>query len=290
MTKRYFSLFDYNNARFGGRVCKATIDAGFSCPNEPKCVYCAQVPKSRLSVEEQWEAEKRRIYARYPGAKICAYFGIRTNTFCSAGELKNLLDTVKGLGAFSVSIATRADCLDEKKAEILRRFPLPLTVELGLQTIHDRTAELISRGHSFADFLRGYELLKERRIRVCVHIIDGLPGEDFRMMLETARTLGKLRIDGIKIHSCHVMRGTRLAQMYESGEYSPISFEDYIEIAVKQLEVLPKETVIERLTGDGDKRLLVAPDWSRDKIAVLGGIDKKMSQLDTFQGKHFSEI
>lgn len=289
MTKRYYSLFDYNNAQFGGRVYKATLDAGFSCPNEPKCVYCAQIPKNELSVEEQWEAEKRRIYAKNPNAKICAYFGIRTNTFCSANELENLLKTAENLGAFSVSVATRADCIDEEKADILKSCKLPLTVELGLQTIHDKTAELICRGHSFADFLRAYEMLKKRKIRVCVHIINGLPNEDFEMMLETAEMLGQLRVDGIKIHSCHVMRGTKLAQMYESGEYVPISVEDYIETVVRQLEVLPKETVIERLTGDGDKNLLVAPNWSRDKISVLGGIDKRMAQLDTFQGKYFCE-
>lgn len=290
MTKRYYSLFDYNNDKYGSRIYKATLDAGFSCPNEPKCIYCSQIPKNPLSIKEQWEREKSRIYAKAPNApnlKICAYFGIRTNTFCSAEELESLLKTAEALGAFSVSIATRADCINEEKAEILSGCKLPITVELGLQTIHDKTAKLICRGHSFADFLRGYELLKSRGIRVCAHIINGLPGEDFPMMLETARTLGKLKIDGIKIHSCHVMKNTRLAELYKSGAYTPISFEDYIETVVKQLEVLPKETVIERLTGDGDKSLLVAPDWSRDKISVLGGIDKKLAQLDTYQGKNF---
>ncbi|MCH5204689.1 MAG: TIGR01212 family radical SAM protein [Oscillospiraceae bacterium] len=287
MTKRYYSLFDYNNDKYGSRIYKATLDAGFSCPNEPKCIYCSQTPKCGLSIYEQWEKEKNRIYAKAPNAKICAYFGIRTNTFCSPSELEGLLKTAEELGAFSVSIATRADCIDEEKTEVLSNCTMPLTVELGLQTVHDQTAKLICRGHSFGDFLRGYELLKKRGIRVCVHIINGLPNEDIPMMLETARVIGKLRVDGVKIHSCHVMRGTRLAELYESGEYTPITFEEYIETVVRQLEVLPKETVIERLTGDGDKALLIAPDWSRDKIAVLGGIDKKIAQLDAFQGKNF---
>ncbi len=290
MTKRYYSLFDYNNDKFGGRVYKATLDAGFSCPNEPKCIYCLQTPKCRLSIEEQWKAEKQRISRKDPNAKICAYFGIRTNTFCDAEKLERLIETAVNLGAFSVSIATRADCIDEEKADILAGCKLPLTAELGLQTIHDETAELICRGHSYEDFLRGFRMLKQRNIRVCVHIINGLPNEDKQMMTETAKTLGKLGIDGIKIHSCHVMKNTRLEEMYNSGVYVPISFEDYIDVVVKQLEVLPKETVIERLTGDGDKRLLVAPNWSRDKIAVLGGIDKKMAQLDVYQGQYFGYI
>ena len=288
MTKRYYSLFDYNNLTFGGRVYKATLDAGFSCPNEPKCIYCLQVPKSKLSIEEQWQAEKQRIYRKDKNAKICAYFGIRTNTFCCTEQLEHLIKTAVSLGAFSLSTATRADCIDEEKTRILAGCPLPLTVELGLQTIHDKTAEIICRGHTFNDFLKGYELLKSRNIRVCVHIINGLPGENEQMMLETAETLARLKIDGIKIHSCHVMKGTYLEQMYNSGEYTPISFDEYIDITVKQLTVLPKETVIERLTGDGDKNLLIAPIWSKDKIAVLGGIDKKMSQLNVYQGQYFN--
>lgn len=287
MTKRYYSLFDYNNDTFGGRIYKATLDAGLSCPNEPKCIYCSQIPKSKLTIEEQLKAEKQRISLKDPNAKICAYFGLRTNTFCDLQKLRSMIETAENLGAFSVSIATRADCIDEEKAELLSRCKLPLTVELGLQTVHDSTARFIQRGHLYEDFLRGFVLLKQRNIRVCVHIINGLPNEDEQMMVETAKTLGKLGIDGIKIHSCHVMKNTRLEEMYNSGEYVPMNFEDYVDVVVKQLEVLPKETVIERLTGDGDKRLLVAPDWSRDKIAVLGAIDKKMAEKDTYQGKYF---
>lgn len=288
MTKRYYSLFDYNNDTFGGRIYKATLDAGLSCPNEPKCIYCSQIPKSKLSIEEQFKAEKQRIFLKNPNAKICAYFGIRTNTFCSLQKLQSMIETAETLGAFSVSIATRADCIDEEKAKLLSRCKLPLTVELGLQTVHDSTARLIRRGHLYEDFLRGFGLLKQRNIRVCVHIINGLPNEDKQMMVETAKTLGKLGIDGIKIHSCHVMKNTMLEEMYNSGEYVPMSFEDYVDVVVKQLEVLPKETVIERLTGDGDKRLLVAPSWSKDKIAVLGAIDKKMAEKDAFQGQRFN--
>lgn len=284
--KRYHTLAFYNRYAYGGRVYKATLDAHFSCPNKGGCIYCKDTFDPR-SVEEQWNAEHSRILAKDESAKICAYFGVHTNTFCSPEMLSELLETARTIGAFSVSLATRADCLDEQKAHILAEFPLPLTIELGLQTIHDKTAKLINRGHTFEDFLRGYELLKEHNIRVCVHIINGLPSENREMMLQTARVLGKLRPNGVKIHSLHVLRGTRLFELYENGDYTPLTRDGYIDVTTHQLELLPPETVIERVTGDGDKTLLAAPMWSADKIAVLGGLDKRLADLNTYQGKLF---
>ena len=286
--KRYHTLVYHNKHTYGGRVYKATLDAHFTCPNKGGCIFCRAAYDPR-SIEAQWKAECARIRAKDESAKICAYFGVHTNTFCSPEKLSRLLETALSLGAFSVSIATRADCIDEAKAHILAKFSLPLTVELGLQTIHDTTAELINRGHTFEDFRRGYWLLKSRGIRVCVHIINGLPGETRGMMTETARTLGTLRPDGVKIHSLHVLRGTRLSEMYNTGEYTPLTRDEYIDITAHQLELFPPETVIERVTGDGDKTLLEAPMWSADKIAVLGGLDKRLTELDTYQGKLFLE-
>ena len=278
--KRYHTLAYHNKRTYGGRVYKATLDAHFTCPNKGGCIYCSDTSDPR-SIVEQWQAECARIREKDENAKICAYFGVHTNTFCAPEKLTELLETARKLGAFSVSISTRADCLDEQKARILEDFPLPLTAELGLQTIHDTTAEHINRGHTFEDFLRGYELLKSHGIRVCVHIINGLPSETRDMMIETARMLGTLRPDAVKIHSLHVLRGTRLSELYKNGEYTPLTREEYIDITAHQLELLPPETVIERVTGDGDKSLLEAPRWSADKIAVLGGLDKRLSELDT---------
>ena len=288
--KRYHTLAYHNNHIYGGRVYKATLDAHFSCPNMESggCIYCKDTFDPR-TLEEQWSAESERIRAKDASAKICAYFGVHTNTFCASEKLAELLETAERLGAFSVSLATRADCLNEEKARILAEFPKPLTVELGLQTVHDKTAEFINRGHSFADFLKGYNLLKEHGIRVCVHIINGLPNESREMMFETAKTLGMLKPDGVKIHSLHVLRGTRLCELYDGGEYTPLTRDEYIDVTVRQLEVLPPKTVIERVTGDGDKSLLAAPLWGKDKIAVLGGLDKRLSELDTYQGKSFEE-
>ncbi len=284
--KRYHTLYYHNLHEYGGRVFKATVDAGLSCPHG-RCAFCAEVPADRRTIEEQFQAEKARIHAKFPDAKILMYYGLRTNTFCTPERLSEMLEKAQECGAFAVSVATRPDCVDEERAAILADCPLPVTVELGLQTIHDRTAALIHRGDTFEGFLRCYGLLKQRGLRVCAHIIDGLPGETPEMMLETAREVGKLRPDGMKIHSLHVMRGTALSELYARGEYVPLERDEYIDIVIRQLEVLPPETVIERVTGDGDKSLLEAPLWSKDKIAVLGGIDKRMAELDTFQGKFY---
>lgn len=291
--KRYHTLNFHNKQVYGCRVYKATVDAGLSCPhigeNGQGCIFCAQTPRDTRFVREQFYAERERILRKDENAKILMYYGIRTNTFCSAERLSELLREALECGAFAVSIATRPDCLDEEKARILAEFERPLTVELGLQTVHDKTAAIINRGHTYADFLSGYELLKSYGIRLCVHIINGLPGEDASMMLETARRVGLLHPDGLKIHSAHVLKGTRLCEMYRRGEYIPLGRDEYIDITARQLELIPPETVIERVTGDGDKSLLVAPDWSRDKIAVLGGLDKRMAELDTYQGRAFVE-
>lgn len=285
--KRYRTLVYHNLQTYGGRVFKATVDAGLSCPNAGGCVFCVQNAFDTRTIEDQFAAEKSRILAKCPSAKILLYYGLRTNTNCSPERLSEMLCEAERLGAFAVSLATRPDCLDADKARILAECPLPLTVELGLQTIHDSTAALINRGHTYADFLCGYEMLKRHNIRACVHIINGLPNETREMMLDTARALGKLRPDGVKIHSMHVLRGTELYEMYQSGAYTPIEKDEYIDIVARQLELLPPETVIERVTGDGDKSLLAAPQWSRDKISVLGGIDKRLADLDTYQGRLF---
>lgn len=292
--KRYHTLNYHNKRVYGCRVYKATVDAGLSCPHIASggCIFCAKTPRDTRSVCEQYCAERERILKKDKNAKILLYYGIGTNTFCSLERLSELLETARECGAFAVSLATRPDCLDGQKARLLSDFSessgLPLTVELGLQTVCDTTAELINRGHTYADFLRGYERLCSQKIRKCIHIINGLPGETREMMIDTAREVGKLRPEGLKIHSAHVLRGTRLCEMYRRGEYTPLERDVYIDITAHQLELIPPETVIERVTGDGDKSLLEAPDWSRDKIAVLGGLDKRMAELDTYQGRLFN--
>ena len=296
--KRYHTLSYHNRHTYGKRIFKAVIDAGFTCPNIDGirglggCIFCDGgsgyfTASSRLSVREQYLLEEKRIRKKYPIAGIIAYFQAHSNTYCTPERLKAVLSEAVSCGAEGIAIATRADCIDWKKADIIASLPVPVTVELGLQTVSDETAAKINRCHSFVEFLEGYRLLKDRKIRVCVHIIDGLPGEKRENMLETARVLGRLRPDGVKIHLLHVIKGTRLCEMFESVEYKPLEKAEYIDTVIGQLELLPAETVIERITGDGDKKKLAAPLWSADKISVLGGIDKRMAELGTYQGRLF---
>lgn len=295
--KRYHTLYYYNKNKYGGRVYKAAINAGLSCPNRDGtlgfggCSFCdggsGYFTNGSLSVREQFLAEERRIRHSCSNAKIIAYFQAGSNTYADIDVLRQIYGEVISCNIAGLSVATRADCIDEKRAMLLAALPVPVTVELGLQTIHDKTAALINRGHSFKDFLTGFEMLKKYGLRICVHIIDGLPCEDFSMMLETARVLGSLEPDGVKIHLLHVIKGTPIAELYETGRYWPMTKEDYINTVCAQLEMFPPKTVIERLTGDGDKRTLLAPMWSADKISVLGGIDKRQCELDSWQGKRY---
>ena len=294
--KRYHTLYYHNLHTYGKRVFKAAINAGFTCPNidgragRGGCIFCEGgsgyfTADSTVNVFDQFIREKERIYKKYPGALISAYFQSHTNTYADVKALEGLYREAISAGADMLSIATRADCIDSEKLDMIRSLGVPVTVELGLQTADDTTAKRINRCHTYDDFLRGYELVKKSGIRVCVHIINGLPGESREIMLKTAEKLGSLAPDGVKIHLLHVIRGTALCDMYEKGLYIPLTKEEYTDTAISQLELLPAETVIERITGDGDKRTLAAPLWSADKISVLGEIDRKMAERDTWQGR-----
>jgi radical SAM protein (TIGR01212 family) len=188
-----------------------------------------------------------------------------------------------------LNIATRADCLEESTVEYLASLAerTVLTVELGLQSSNDDTAALINRGHSYSDFVDGYKRLRAAsdRINVCVHIIFGLPGEDRETMMKTVRDVASLHPEQVKIHLLHVIRGTKLAEIYEAGNYEPLTMDEYVGIVVEALTLLPPDTVIGRLTGDGMQSDLLAPDWSRKKTVVINNIDKKMFAEDLWQGK-----
>ena len=299
--KRYHTLHYYNMQKFGERVYKAPIDAGFSCPNIDGtkgvngCIYCDGgsgyfTDDCSISVTKQLEHQIDIIHKKHPHAKINAYFQSYSNTYAPVEVLKERFEPVLNFhDVVAVSIATRPDCLPDDVIAYLTDLAsrTNLTVEIGLQSINDDTAKLIGRGHSSVEFIKSLEKLKSAGIRTVVHIINGLPGEDEKMMLETAYRLGKMKPDGLKIHLLHIIKNTELERLYYMQQYIPMTMEDYINITVKQLEYIPAETVIERLTGDGDKSKLVAPLWSMDKIAVLGAIDQLQAQLDTYQGKKY---
>ncbi len=298
--KRYHTLSYANRHRFGGKVYKAALDGGFSCPNRDGtkgwrgCLFCSggsrYFTKGRLPIWMQLEQEIERIRRKEPSAQVIAYFQAGTNTYDTVEKLQARFEPVLLHPAVcGLSIATRPDALPEPVLSYLSNLNsrCALTVELGLQTIHDETARQIRRGYDFAAFLSGYQALKERGIRVCVHLICGLPGEDIGQMVESARVLGALRPDGVKLHLLHVIKGTDLALLYQKGAYVPMSRASYVDVVVKQLEQFPEETVIERLTGDGEKGTLLAPLWSRDKRRVLGEIDQTLYLRGTYQGRLF---
>lgn len=299
--KRYHTYDYYLRRTFGGKCAKIPLDAGFSCPNIDGrcgvggCIYCsgrgsgdfaftADVP-----IREQYDRTRAALSKKWSVERCIPYFQAHTNTYAPTEVLRPLFEEALTFpGVVGMNIATRADCLPDGTVALLADLAerTTLTVELGLQSVHDATAERINRGHTFAQFLDGYERLgaANPRISRCVHLIFGLPGEDDDMMLQSVRTVAAMRPEQIKIHLMHVLRGTVLGEMYERGEYTPLSRERYISLVVQALTLLPAETVVGRLTGDGMGEQLLAPDWSRKKVTVLNDIDKALYENDLWQG------
>ena len=296
--KRYHTLNYHLINTFGEKVYKAVIDAGFTCPNiDGKCgfggcAYCADgsgefTNDSSFSITEQLQAESQRIAKKHKNPKLIAYFQAHTNTYAPIDVLRAKYDEALAFpNVVGLSVATRADCIDESVADLLKEYAdkTYLTVELGLQTVHDKTAQEFNRGYNYDTFLSAYKLLKERNIRVCVHIINGLYGETKEDMIITAKEVGKLKPDAVKIHLLHIVRNTAYEKLYKQDKLTPMSKDSYIDTVCRQLEFLPPETVIERITGDGGRETLIAPLWSLDKISVLGAIDKEMAARNTYQG------
>ena len=306
-TNKRYQTYDYwLKNTFGGKCMNLPLDAGFTCPNiDGKCsvggcIYCSSrgsgdfAPEASISVKEQLETTKNQLSSKWKTDRCIPYFQAHTNTYAPLSELKEKYEAALGFdGTVGLNIATRADCLPDDVVEYLADIAerTTLTVELGLQTVHDSTAFAINRGHSFEEFVEGYNKLRaaSNKINICVHLIFGLPGEDRKMMLESVKMLAKIRPDQVKFHLLHVIEGTELARMYLGGEYTPMDREDYIDVVCEALTLLPKDTVIGRLTGDGMQESLLAPDWSRKKTTVINDIDKRMFEKNLWQGKSFNE-
>ena len=224
---------------------------------------------------------------KWPECAYIAYFQANTNTYGPLDKIKKMIapflnkEDVKG-----IALATRPDCLNEEIVQYLSTInkQKDVYIELGLQTIHEQTSKLINRGHTFQEFLDGLALCRKYNLEVCVHIINGLPFETKEMMIETAKTLGQLDIQALKIHMLFVVKNTKLQQMYENHEFNMLSRQEYIDIVVEQLRYIKPEIVIERLTGDGKIDDLISPLWSIKKVTILNDIDKKMKELDIYQG------
>ena len=305
-SKRYHTYDYWLKSTFGGKCAKIPLDAGFTCPNMDGrcgvggCIYCSGrgsgdfAESSVVPLREQYDRQRELLAKKWPTERCIPYFQARTNTYAPVEVLRPLFEEVLTYPAVvGMNIATRADCLPEDTVALLAELSerTVLTVELGLQTAHDRTAALINRGHTYADFVEGYTRLREGapKALVCVHLILGLPGEDEADMLETVRRVAELKPDQMKLHLLHVLRGTALAELYESGGYVPMEKEGYIAVVVKALELLPPETVVARVTGDGAAEDLLTPLWSRRKREVLNGIDMALVRSDTWQGRLYGE-
>ena len=278
---------------------KLALNGGFTCPNidgsrgTGGCTYCMGgsgefAGDVNESILHQFEAVKERMRSKWHEGKYIAYLQANTNTYAPVDILRQRFEPVlRQPGVVGLSIATRADCLAPEVLDYLSELHSRtyLIVELGLQSVYDKTGERINRCHTFREFMDGYNMLTERGINTCVHLIDGLPGEDAEMMINSARVVGELMPHCVKLHLLHVMRGTELARQYERGGFRTLERDEYIDIIVRQLEVLPQEIVIQRLTGDGGRKNLIAPLWSIKKFEVLNGIDKLMAERDTWQGR-----
>lgn len=303
--KRYHTWNYHLRQQFGHKVFKVALDAGFDCPNRDGtvafggCTFCSSAGSGDFagdrkdSLQTQFNNVKTNMHKKWPDAKYMAYFQAFTNTHAPVEVLRECYETVlKEDDVVGLSIGTRPDCLPDDVVEYLAELNerTYLWVELGLQTIHEETANLINRAHDFNCYLDGVEKLRKHGIRVCSHIINGLPLESTEMMMETAHAVAKLDVQGIKIHLLHLLKGTPMVKQFEKGLLTFMSFDEYINLVCDQLEILPPEMAIHRLTGDGPIDLMVGPMWSVNKWEVLNAIDAELVRRNSWQGKLYNEV
>ena len=290
--KRYHTLNYFFRNKFGSKVFKVALNAGFTCPNYKNggCIYCSHGSGNNyqeMDLVEQFNLVKIPLERKWPNSKYIAYFQANTNTYAPLTVLKEKYEQVLNIpNVYGLDIATRSDALSEEILDYLselnkRTF---LIVELGLQSMHEDTLKFIRRGHDLKNFEEAVKKLKERNIFVVVHTINGLPYETKEMMIETVKYLNTLGIDGIKIHMLYISTGTPLALIYKERAFPLLTKEEYIDIVCEQLEYLDPKIVIMRITGDPIKEELIAPTWLVKKFCVLNDIDKEMKKRDIYQG------
>ena len=294
--KRYHTLNYFYRTRFNSKVFKVPLDAGLSCPNKINgkgCIYCkdnskANITDNTLSIKEQFINNIKVLERKWPNSLYIPYYQSGTNTFASLDKLKELFellineDKVVGL-----AVATRPDTISDELLDYLEELNKKtfLTIELGLQSSNDNTLKFIKRGHDVKCFTDCVNKLKKRGIFTVAHIINGLPTDTIDDMLNTVRLLNKLNIDGIKIHMLYISKDTELEKIYNTNPFHILTKEEYIDVVIKQLELLNENVVIERITGDPVKEELIEPKWLLKKFCVLNDIDKEMVKRNTYQGK-----
>ena len=300
--KRYNQYSAHLKQKFGAKVYKITIDAGFSCPNRDGtlsncgCIFCddggsfSQAHSNLLSIEEQVLAGVEKISARFKAQKFMSYFQAFSNTYKPVRELEKIYGaSLNHPDIVGLSIGTRPDCVDDEKLRLISGYikDYYTWVEYGLQSCHDKTLSWINRGHDYDCFLRAYEKTKSYGINICVHLILGL-NETYDEMMETVQKVARLKPEGVKIHMLCALEGTKISDLYNRGELEFMSEEDYINLCCDYLECLPQSTTIHRLAGNGLKKNLVAPRWLGKKLDALNKIDRELERRDSFQGIRFS--
>jgi radical SAM protein (TIGR01212 family) len=302
--QRYFSRNLFYRKTFGRRVWKVSVDAGFACPNRDHtlgaggCIFCdpGSFSPSRRSglaaITDQIEEAVRRLRSRRKVDRFVAYFQPATNTYAPVEQLARLYrQALSHPGVVGLVIGTRPDCVPDDVLDLLAELSQQtwLSVEYGLQTIHDRTLDWMNRRHHYDAFLDAHQRSRRRNLVIGAHVILGLPGESSEDMLATARELARLRIDSVKLHNLHAVRGTPLADMVTSGEVRLSGLDEYVGWVVDFLEELPPSCVIDRLSGDAPPQYLVGPSWCLDKSAVRAAIEAELQRRDTWQGRRFKE-
>ena len=303
--KRYNDFNNYLKRIFGCRVQKISIDAGFSCPNRDGtisangCIYCNDRGSGTgahlkgLSVTEQIIQGKNALSKRYKAKKFIAYFQSFSNTYAPIEQLESLYDEALALDdVVGISIGTRPDCINDSVLDLLQSYANNyfVWIEYGLQSVHDATLEFINRGHDVNCFKKTVAATKNRGIYICAHVILGLPGEDKKDNLRTARVISDMEIDGIKIHLLYVIKGTKLDELYTTGQFKCLEQQEYVDLVCDFLEHIPAGMVIQRLTGDPHPKELVAPIWSLKKSETLTMIKETLEIRDSWQGKFVEPI
>lgn len=301
----YYRFSDYLKEQFGTRVHKVTVDAGFSCPNRDGskssegCIFCDNrgfsfnVRMPNKSIHDQIKNGVEAGIHKYNAEKFIVYFQAHTNTYAPINELKEKYDIVRSFyNIAGIAIGTRPDCVSEEVLDVICGYSkdFEMWLEFGLQSIHDNTLKCINRGHDYSEFLGAYRRTKDRRnIKVCVHVILGLPGETKEDMIETAKALARLKIDAIKIHPLHIVRGTKLDAMHKDGQYKMMSLNEYVDYASYFLAHLWPQTIIQRISADCAKEFLVGPEWIKDKNTVLQNIESTLNSKGMFQGSLYKD-
>lgn len=297
--KRYYTLDYYYKSKYNIKVFKVSLNMGLTCPNKDGkvgyggCIYCSKMGSGeyagdkKKSLKEQFEDVKSIMLKKWPKAKYIAYFSANTNTYAPIEKLKKAWEEVLNYeNVIGINISTRPDSISKECYDYLEELnkKTDLTIELGLQTIHEKTSKLINRCHTLKCFENCVKELNKRNIKILVHIINGLPYETKEMMLETVKYLNNLNIWGIKIHMLNVLKDTKLEQLYQKEHFHILSKDEYVNIVCDQLELLNENIVINRLTGDPKLEDIIEPKWIIKKVCVLNDIDKEMKRRESFQG------